>query len=68
MNVPCNVYKSETGDEEKAVKNKEHVRKIGGETKTNNGTLIKFPLQYKPYMYFVQVNRLFFFSFNLMKV
>ena len=38
MNVSCNVYKSDTDDEEKGLvvdENKEHLRRIGGETKTN---------------------------------
>ena len=53
-NASCNVHKSETNDVGKALPadgNKQYLEKIGGEKKTNTDTLIKFPCQYKPYMY-----------------
>ena len=48
---PHCVHESETNDEKKsltAYKNKQYVKEVGGETKTN--TFRKVPYQYKPFV------------------
>ena len=52
------VPESQTNDKKKssaAHENKQHVKEVGGESKTS--IFIEVPYQYKPYMYLLQLNQ-----------